>query len=75
MKYLKLFEGFKELEFIHTETYKRYVKNKFQPVDIDELLDWRFKFKKLKDESEDESDSNKYEKEIKAIDFILSKHF
>lgn len=75
MKYLKLFEGFKELEFIHTDTYKRYVKNKFQPVDIDELLDCRFKFKKLKDESEDESDSNKYEKEIKAIDFILSKHF
>ena len=63
------------MEFIHTDTYKRYVKNKFQPVDIDDLLDWRFKFKKLKEESEDESDSNKYEKEIKAIDFILSKHF
>jgi hypothetical protein len=75
MEYLKLFESFKELEFIHTDTYKKYVKNKFQPIDIDDLLDWRSKFKKLKDESKDQSDSNKYEKEIKAIDFILSKHF
>jgi hypothetical protein len=75
MKYLKTFEGFKELEFIHTDTYKRYVKNKFQPYSLDHLLDYRSEFKKLKDLSNDESDIVKFDKEIKAIDFILSKHF
>jgi len=75
MKYLKLFEGFKELEFIHTDTYKRYVKNKFQPGDVDKLLDWRFKLIKLRDVSVDQFDINNYDKEIKAVDFILSRHF
>ena len=75
MKYLKLFEVFKELEFINTATYKGYVRNKFQPGDVDKLLEWRFRLKKLKDESKDQFDINNYEKEIKAVDFILSRHF
>ena len=49
MEYLKLFEKFKELEFIHTETYKEYVKNKFKPYSLDYHLDRRSHFKKLKD--------------------------
>ena len=72
MRYIKLFEGFKELEFIKTEIY---VKNKFKPYSLDHLLDHRSEFKKLKDLSNDESDIIKFDKEIKAIDFILSKHF
>jgi len=71
MKYLKFFEGFKELEFINTETYRIYVKNKFKPMDIDFLLDLRSNYKKLKDQFI----TDKYDKEIKAIDFILKKHF
>ena len=57
MKYIKLFEGFKESEFIRTETYKNYVINKFQPGDIDDL------------------EIKNYNKEINAIDYIISKHF
>ena len=75
MKYLKLFEGFKELEFINTSTYKEYVRNKFNPDNLDSLLDWRFKLKELKDKSTDQFDISNYDKEIKAVDFILSKHF
>jgi hypothetical protein len=75
MEYLKLFEKFKELEFIHTETYKEYVKNKFKPYSIDYHLDRRFYFKKIKDSSSDKDDIINFDKEIKAIDFILSKHF
>ena len=75
MMYIKLFEGFKELEFINTETYREYVKNKFNSYSLDYHLDRRSEFKKLKDLSNDESDIIKFDKEIKAIDFILSKHF
>ena len=75
MKYLKLFEGFKELEFINTSTYKGYVKNKFNPGNLDSLLDWRFRLKEMKDKSTDQFDISNYDKEIKAVDFILSKHF
>lgn len=75
MKYLILFEGFKELEFIRTKTYKNYVMNKFQPGDIDDLLDSRFRFKELRDESNDDLEITNYNKEIKAIDYIISKHF
>lgn len=75
MKYLILFEGFKELEFIRTKTYKNYVMNKFQPGDIDDLLDSRFKFKELRDESNDDLEITNYNKEIIAIDYIISKHF
>jgi hypothetical protein len=75
MKWIKLFEGFKELEFINTKIYRGYVKNKFKPYSLDHLLDHRSEFKKLKDLSNDESDIVKFDKEIKAIDFILSKHF
>ena len=57
MKYLILFEGFKESEFIRTKTYKNYVINKFQPGDIDDL------------------EIKNYNKEINAIDYIISKHF
>ena len=73
MKYIKLFEGFKESEFIRTETYKNYVINKFQPGDINDLLDSRFRFKELRDKSNDEIKN--YNKEINAIDHIISKHF
>jgi hypothetical protein len=75
MKYIKLFEGFKESEFIRTKTYKNYVINKFQPGDIDNLLDSRFRFKELRDESNDDLEITNYNKEIKAIDYIISKHF
>ena len=75
MKYIKLFEGFKELEFINTVTYIGYVKNKFQPGDVDKLLEWRFRMKKLRDDSIDQFDISNYDKEIKAVDFILSRHF
>lgn len=75
MKYLKLFEGFRELEFINTEAYRMYVKNKFQPGDVDELLDWRFRNKKLMDKCTDDFELKNYEKEIKAVDYILARHF
>lgn len=75
MEYLKLFEKFKELEFIHTETYKEYVKNKFKPYSLDYHLDRRSHFKKLKDTSSNKDDIINFDKEIKAIDFILLKHF
>jgi len=75
MKYLKLFEGFKELEFLNTVTYKGYVRNRFRPGDLDSLLDWRFRLKGLRDESSDQFDIANYDKEIKAVDFIISRHF
>ena len=65
MRYIKLFEGFKELEFIKTEIY---VKNKFKPYSLDHhLLDHRSEFKRLKDLSNDESDMIKFDKEIKEL--------
>lgn len=69
------FEGFKELDFINTVTYKGYVRNKFEPGDMDKLLEWRFRLKQLMDQSTDQFDIINYGKEIKAVDFILSKHF
>ena len=75
MRYLMLFEGFKELEFINTLTYRGYVKNGFDPGDIDKLLEWRFRLKELMDQSSDQFEIINYGKEIKAVDFILSKHF
>jgi hypothetical protein len=74
MKYIKLYEGFKELEFIHTDAYKDYVKNKFNLDNVDSLLDHRSKMTKLINDTTDKDLIGKYEKEIKAIDYILKKH-
>ena len=75
MKYIKLFEGFKELEFIRTSAYAEYVKNKFQPESIDGLLDWRSKCSKLLKTETDPKLIDTYNREIKAVDFILARHF
>ena len=75
MKYIKLFEGFKELEFIRTSAYAEYVKNKFQPGSLNDLLDWRSKCSKLLKTETDPKLIDTYNKEIKAVDFILAKHF
>lgn len=74
MKYIKLYEGFIELEFIHTDTYKNYVMNKFNLDNIDDLLDDRSKYRNLISDCTDLDLIDKYEKEIKAIDYILKKH-
>ena len=49
--------------------------NKFQPGDINDLLDSRFRFKELRDKSNDDLEIKNYNKEINAIDHIISKHF
>jgi hypothetical protein len=74
MKKILLFEGFKELEFIHTDAYKDYVKNKFNLDNVDSLLDHRSKMAKLINNTDNKDLIDKYNKEIKAIDFILKKH-
>jgi hypothetical protein len=75
MKYIKLFEGFKELEFIRTSAYKEYVKNKFQPTSVDDLLDWRSEVIKLLQTEKDPKNIDMYNREIKAVDYILAKHY
>ena len=75
MKYIKLFEGFKELEFLHTSAYGEYVKNKFKPGSLDGLLDWRSKVNKLLKTETDPKLIDTYNREIKAVDFILARHF
>lgn len=75
MKYIKLFEGFKELEFLHTSAYGEYVKNKFQPGSLDGLLDWWSKCTKLLKTETDPKLIDNYQREIKAVEFILARHF
>jgi hypothetical protein len=75
MKHIKLFEGFKELEFIRTSAYTEYVKNKFQPTSIDDLLDWRSKVSKLLQTEKDPKNIDMYNREILAVDYIISKHY
>jgi hypothetical protein len=75
MKYIKLFEGFKELEFIRTSAYKEYVKNKFKPTTVDDLLDWRSKVSELLKTETDPKIIDTYNREILAVDYILKRHY
>ena len=75
MKYIKLFEGFKELEFLHTSAYGEYVKNKFKPTTPDDLLDWRSKCSELLKTEKDPKNIDMYNREIKAVDYILKRHY
>jgi hypothetical protein len=75
MRYIKKYnEGFEEMEFIRTATYRGYVKSGFAKPDLDEMLDWRNTIKR-KMKLADEEELHWLQKELQAIDFILKRHF
>ena len=74
MRYLLLFEGFQESEFIRTATYKGYVKSGFVKPNLDDMLDWMNTIKK-KMESATGEELEWLNKEMKAINYILKKHY
>ena len=74
MRYLLLFEGFQESEFIRTATYKGYVKSGFTKPNLDDMLDWMNTIKK-KMESATGEELEWLNKEMKAINYILKKHY